>query len=100
VRALGYKRKDYTIEGIVLGAYPCRPSLQVVEPPELPVDSNEFQWVPVGPGGLAAPLDHNNKLVIVVVTALRHSVVDSTPRAVDQPGYSTFGCCSYRATGL
>ena len=63
--------------------------LQVVEPPELPVDSNEFQWVPVGPGGLAAPLDHNNKLVIVVVTALRHSVVDSTPRAVDQPGYST-----------
>ena len=44
----------------MLGAYPCRLGLQVVEPPELPVDCSEFQWVPVGPGGLAAPLDHNN----------------------------------------
>jgi len=60
VRALRHRRKDYNTEGMVLGAYPCRPSLQVVEPPELPVDCSEFQWVPVGPGGLAAPLDHNN----------------------------------------
>jgi len=37
---------------------------------------------------------------VVVVTALCHSAVGSTPRAVDQLGYSTQGCCSYRATGL
>ena len=39
VRALRRRRK----EGMVLGAYPCRPSLQVVEPPEPPVDSSGFQ---------------------------------------------------------
>jgi len=60
VRALGHKRKDYTTEGMVLGAYLCKLGLQVVEPPELPIGSSKFQWVPVGPGGLAAPLDHNN----------------------------------------
>jgi len=37
---------------------------------------------------------------VVVVTALCHSAVGSTPRVVDQLGYSTQGCCSYRATGL
>ena len=45
---------------MVLGAYLCKLGLQVVEPPELPIGSSKFQWVPVGPGGLAAPLDHNN----------------------------------------
>jgi len=100
VRALRRRRKDYTIEGMVLGAYPCKPSLQVVEPPEPPVDSSGFQWVPVGPGGLAAPPRLQQQLLMVVVAALRHSAVDSTPRAVDQPDYSTQGCCSYRASGL
>ena len=35
VRALRYKGKDYIIEGMVLGAYPCRLGLQVVEKTEV-----------------------------------------------------------------
>jgi len=60
VRALRRRRKDYTTEGMVLRAYSYRLGLQVVEPPEPPVESSGFQRVPVGPGGLAAPPDHNN----------------------------------------
>ena len=43
VRALKRKRKDYTTEEIILGTYPYRLSLQVVEPPKPPIDSNRFQ---------------------------------------------------------
>jgi len=43
VRALRHKGKDYTTEGMVLRAYPCRPGPQVVEPPEPPIDSSRFQ---------------------------------------------------------
>jgi len=51
VRALRHKGEDYTTGGMVLGAYPCRPGPQVVEPPKPPVDSSGFQWVPVGSSG-------------------------------------------------
>jgi len=53
-----------------------------------------------GSSGLGSPLGPQQQLLMVVVTALHHSAVDSTPRAVDQPDYSTQGCCSYRASGL
>jgi len=53
-----------------------------------------------GSRGLGSPPELQHQLPVVVVTALCYSAVGSTPRAVDQLGYSTHGCCSYRATGL
>ena len=89
------QKERHTTKGMVLGAYPCRLGLQVVEPPESPVDSSGFQWVPVGSSGsrgLGSPPGPQQQLLTVVVAALRHSAVDSTPRAVDQ--------LDYRASGL
>jgi len=53
-----------------------------------------------GSRGVGRPPEPQQQLPVVVVIALCHSAVSSTARAVNQLGYSTLGCCSYRATGL